>query len=126
MVGINSHSREGETRSDSRAFEALANPYRRQLLLALFDENPRHDDTLDPLDLLAERRATDERATIHLQLTHSHLPKLADMGFIEWNRESGELSKGPNWKEIAPLLRLMDEHRNELSDEWLTGLSSRR
>lgn len=112
------------TRPDSRAFDALANSYRRQLLLALFDENPQDDDDLDPLDLLVEGETADDLTATRIELTHMHLPKLADMGFIEWDRESGELSKGPNWKEIAPLLRLMHEHRDELPDEWLSGLSS--
>ena len=112
------------TRPDSQAFEALANSYRRQLLLALFDANPQDDDDFDPLDLLAEGETTDDLATTRLKLKHSHLPKLADMGFIEWDYELGELSKGPNWKEIAPLLRLMHEHRDVLPDEWLSGLSN--
>lgn len=115
MVGI---------RPDVRSFEALSNSYRRQLLLALFDANPQDDDDLDPLDLLAEGESTDDLAATRLELTHSQLPKLADMGFIEWDRELGELSKGPNWDEIAPHLRLMHEHRDELPAEWLSGLSS--
>lgn len=112
------------TRPDSRAFEALAHSYRRQLLLALFDANPQDDDDLDPLDLLAEGETTDDLAVTRLELTHLHLPKLVEIGFIEWDRELGELSKGPNWREIAPLLQLMYEHRDELPDEWLAGLSS--
>ena len=112
------------TRRDSRAFEALANAYRRQLLLALFEANPQDDDDLDPFDLLAEGETTDDLAATRLKLTHSHLPKLVDMGFIDWDREAGELSKGPNWNEIGPLLRLMYEHRDELPDGWLSGLST--
>lgn len=109
------------THPDSRAFEALANSYRRQLLLALFDANPQDDDAFDPLNFLAEEETTDDLAITRLELTHSHLPKLAEMGFIEWDRDLGELSKGPEWKEIAPLLRLIHEHRDELPDEWLSG-----
>lgn len=112
------------TLMDSQAFEALGNSYRRQLLLALFDANPQDDDDLDPLDLLADGEPTDDLAATRVELKHVHLPKLVDMGFIEWDRQSGELSKGPNWEEIAPLLRLVHEHRDELPDEWLSGLSS--
>jgi len=112
------------TRPDSRAFDALANSYRRQLLLALYDENPQDDDDLDPLDLLVEGETIEDLTATRIELTHTHLPKLADVGFIEWDRELGKLSKGPNWEEIAPLLRLMHEHRDELPDEWLSGLSS--
>lgn len=105
-------------------FEALANVYRRQLLLALFAANPQADDDLDPLDLLGETETTDDLAATRVKLKHIHLPKLADMGFIEWDRESGELSKGPDWNEIAPLLRLLSDNRDELPDEWLSDGSS--
>ena len=107
-----------------RVFEALANLYRRQLLLAMFEENPQDDDDLDPLNLLKPGVPTDDLDTTQLNLEHVHLPKLADMGYIEWDRESGELSKGPNWEEIAPLLQLMYDHGDELPDEWLSGPSS--
>jgi len=67
---------------------------------------------------------TDDLDATQVNLEHVHLPKLADMGFIEWDRESGDLSKGPNWDEIAPLLQLMYDHQDELPDEWLSGVSS--
>ncbi|GAA0530867.1 ArsR family transcriptional regulator [Halorubrum ejinorense] len=110
------------THPDSQAFTALANPYRRQLLFALYDANPQDDDYLDPLDLLVEGETTDDRAATRIELRHAHLPKLADMGFIEWERESGGLSKGPSWEEVVPLLQLIYEHRDELPDEWVSGL----
>lgn len=106
-------------RHDSRAFEALANRYRRQLLLALFEANPQDDGDLDPLDLLKQGETTADLDVTQVELHHAHLPKLADMGFIEWDRESGELSKGPNWNEIAPLLQLMQNHQDELPDGWV-------
>ena len=105
----------------NRVFEALADQYRRQLLLALYESNPQDDRDLDPLDLLEAGKTVDDLDVDRLRLRHVHLPKLADMGFIEWDQESGKLSKGPNWAEIAPLLRLMHDHRDELPDGWLSG-----
>lgn len=106
-------------RSDtSRVFEALAHPYRRQLLVALLEANPRADDDLDPMGLLAAGE-TDEPAVTEEGLIHLHLPKLVDMGFIEWDRDAGEISKGPDWETIAPVLQLMHDHREELPDDWL-------
>lgn len=110
-----------ETPSRSRVFDALAHPYRRQLLLALYEANPQQDDDLDPLNLLADSQTIDDLTVTQISLEHAHLPKLHDLGFVEWDRASGELSKGPNWHEIAPLLRLIDDHRDELPAEWFGG-----
>lgn len=60
-----------------------------------------------------------EEPDIKIELIHSHLPKLEEHEYITWDRESGEISKGPNWSEIAPLLHLLDEHADELPDGWL-------
>lgn len=95
---------------------ALSDPYRRQLLLALRDHNPQDDDDLDPLGLLDEGAEAD---VIEVELVHMHLPKLDEMGYITWNRDTGKISKGPRWDEIAPLLELLHNHRDELADGWL-------
>ena len=101
----------------SNVFEALSNPYRRQLLLSLRDHNPQDDRDRDPLNVVAEHEA--DETVLRTQLVHTHLPKLDDMGFIEWDREHNEIRKGPNWDEIAQILRLIADHRDELPDGWL-------
>lgn len=40
------------------------------------------------------------------------------MGLIEWDREAGQVRRGPDWKEIDPLLNLIQNHRDELTDNW--------
>lgn len=52
-------------------------------------------------------------------MNHVHLPKLADLGFIEWDSERHEVKKGPNFDEIRPLLELLDNHKDELPDAWV-------
>ncbi|MBV0923961.1 hypothetical protein KTS45_07065 [Halomicroarcula limicola] len=49
---------------------------------------------------------------------HVHLPKLADHGFIEWDRESDEIRRGPNFDRARPLLELLVAHEDELPAEW--------
>ena len=73
--------------------DALSNPYRRQLLVALLDHNPQDDSNRDPLDILSE---SDEADVLESELVHTHLPKLDDMGYISWDRDSNNISKGPN------------------------------
>ncbi|MCU4751846.1 ArsR family transcriptional regulator [Halobacteria archaeon AArc-curdl1] len=67
---------------------ALANPYRRELLVAMLEHNPQDDDNRDPLGLLDETEVPD---VLESELVHNHLPKLEEMGYITWNRETGEL-----------------------------------
>ncbi len=97
-------------------FEGLADPYRRQLLVALLDHNPQDDRDRDPLDIVADDI---EPETLEIELIHKHLPKLEEMGYIRWNKETNEISKGPDWDDVEPLLTLIYDHQDELPDEWL-------
>ncbi len=95
---------------------AIADLYRRQLLVALLDHNPQKDDDCDPLDLVSEG---DEPDVLETELIHNHLPRLDDMGYIMWDRTANEISKGSKWDEIEPLLTLIDNHQDELPVGWL-------
>lgn len=92
--------------------DALADVQRRRLLVALLQHNPQDDspaiieEDTDSLDALISMR-------------HVHLPKLQDYGFIDWNRETHEVTKGPNFDQIRPLLELLDNHGDELPPGWL-------
>jgi hypothetical protein len=106
---------EGERWDD--ILDALADPYRRQLLVAMVEKNPQQDDDVDPLNTVNHAEVDTE--ALRTKLVHQHLPKLDQLGFIEWDRETGDISKGPDWEEVAPLLRLIQEHRHDLPDGWL-------
>ena len=96
--------------------ESLADPYRRQLLVALLEHNPQADDEPDPLNVTT---AADEPAVLETELVHHHLPKLEQNGYIYWNREANEISRGPDWDDIGPILELLHRHRDELPEGWL-------
>ena len=98
------------------ALDALANPYRRQLLVALLEHNPQKDDDPDPLNIEA---AAGEPDVLETELVHNHLPRLEDKGYIEWDRDNHEISRGPNWAEIGPIIELLHRHRDELPGGWL-------
>ena len=94
--------------------DALADPYRRQLLLALIEHNPQDDDDSNPLNIHTEGEDTLSKLNIFM----GHLPKLDEMGIIEWKEENNEIVKGPDWAEFEPLLRLIAENKDELPEEW--------
>ena len=97
-------------------FEALANIYRRRLLVALLEHNPQRDNVDVPEDVHKGENALE---VLQIEFQHSHLPRLEEAGFIRWNRDTHEVVKGPRFDEIRPLLELMQNHADELPDDWL-------
>lgn len=97
------------------ALDALADVQRRKLLLSLLDHNPQDDAPVMMGGSESEIEALQSLTTMN----HVHLPKLVEYGFIEWDKEANEVSKGPNFVEIRPLLELLDDHAEELPEGWL-------
>jgi predicted transcriptional regulator len=93
--------------------DALADIQRRTLLISLLQHNPQDETPVVIADSDSERDAVERLVTMH----HVHLPKLADYGFIEWNEDTHEVMKGPNFDEIRPLLELLDTYEDELPDD---------
>jgi hypothetical protein len=80
------------------------------------EHNPRDEDEFVVDDITTDNEDLEPLTT---QLYHSHLPKLADAGYIEWNEDTQTIRQGPSFEEIAPLLRLMTDHQDELPADWL-------
>jgi len=91
----------------------LSEPHRRRILTRLHTHNPRDEDEFN-LETLAAGELED--ATI--DLIHNHLPRLADAGFVNWDRNQHVVTRGPRFHEIAPLIDLMLAHRDELPADW--------
>jgi hypothetical protein len=89
----------------------LSHPHRRRVLTLISRRNPR-----DEAEFAPDAPAGDVGA---ISLQHNHLPKLADAGFIDWDRERQRVMRGPRFDEIAPLLDLLHAHRDELPADWL-------
>lgn len=96
----------GETLFD-RTADALAHPYRRQLLVALTQHNPQVvEEGLDEKHALESLQGDEiggEDAEI--ELTHHHLLTLEDYGYIRRDEITGTISTGQNWGELEPFLR---------------------
>ncbi|MHB9287411.1 hypothetical protein ACKVMT_10290 [Halobacteriales archaeon Cl-PHB] len=101
---------EGPVAFDTIA-EALGHQTRRQVLAELLEHNP-----LAIQDVVA-RNVGPDRDDARLQMVHLHLPKLDDMGYVSWDRDSETIVKGPNWDEIEPVLRLFDENGEQLQSD---------
>lgn len=111
---------EGEADSSlSELFEILSHEYRRRVLMAVAQKNPQDEDDITSESVADEHEPDgDVLEHVRLQLRHSHLPKLAEAGFVDWDADSGIVTRGPRFEEIRPLLRLMHDHRDELPEDW--------
>lgn len=88
-------------------FDALANEHRRRLLVALLDDAPRSAGRREAETV--ETGALKHETQVRTAMYHNHLPKLADYGYIEWNADSREIDKGPEFGEIRSLLECIRE-----------------
>jgi len=104
-----------ESGSLDRMFAVLSHPYRRRILLLVSEHNPRAEDEFAVDDLSTE---DDDIELLTTELYHVHLPRLAEAGYIDWDREAATIRRGPKFDEIAPLLRLMYTHQDELPQGW--------
>lgn len=92
--------------------DAIADEERRQILLALHLRDPDIDLPIDLREFVSEHRLD------LVKIFHSSLPKLSKYGLIEWDEWDGEISKGPDFERIVPLLTLLYEHQDDLSADW--------
>ena len=106
------------TPPDLGIYEALVHPYRRRLLLAMLKADDHGVAYPNPLEFAPVIQGDPGRSR-RIAMAHNHLPKLAEMGIVRWDQDAEELSKGPEWDGIEPLLRWMAENRDELPEGWL-------
>ncbi|WP_433634310.1 ArsR family transcriptional regulator [Halomicrococcus sp. NG-SE-24] len=95
----------------------VANTYRRRLLVGLLEHNSLN---VENPQVLADVQSEDEDLkSLKIQMTHTHLPKLEAAEFIVWNREDNAVQRGPRFGEIRSLLETLQNHADELPDNWL-------
>ncbi|ELY75168.1 hypothetical protein C487_13492 [Natrinema pallidum DSM 3751] len=82
----------------------------------MLSHNPEDESKLYTGDI----ETTDmEEARLLTEMKHTHLPLLEDYGFIDWDRDTHEVTKGPNFDDIRPFLEMIVAHQDELPDDWL-------
>lgn len=101
------------TGSLDEMLDALAHVQRRKLLTSLLEHNPQDDTPADVGDWSDVTTAERE-----IEMAHHHLPKLEEQGYVEWDRRTHDVVKGPDFEEIRPLLELLVDHEDELPDDW--------
>ena len=84
-----------------RLFDALADRQRRRLLAAFLEHAPEEGESV-----VLDVDTIEAHGLSRVELYHVHLPKLADAGVVEWNRETDEIAAGPRFDQAHQLLGL--------------------
>lgn len=89
--------------------DALRHPKRRRLLFRLLEET--EDSGIDARFPIAS--VFDEYdGNVRIELAHSHLPKLDQYGFIDWEADDQTVEPGPRWEDIEPTISVLYSHLN--------------
>lgn len=114
---MSDHYRNESIEDVSTAFDLLRDARRRGVLYTLrrngrtsVEELSRRIAAWEPND---GRTATDPE-TVETSLVHAHLPKLADAGVVEFDRERGAVELADSADELDPLLRSTRERERDL------------
>lgn len=86
-----------------KQLSAVSNQYRRTVLIQV-----KRGDIEYVADLLSHERGHFKRT--EQQLFHTHLPKLAQAGYIEWDQKTGRIDRGEKFHEIIPVLEMLETH----------------
>lgn len=109
-----------------KVFDALADEYRRQLLVGLLEDSryhvPKltggskeiveaHDSLLlEHLHNSRDIAGVDERL---LYIHYIHLPKLEEYGFIDWQRNTQTVTPGHRFDQLRPYLEVLDDTQSD-------------
>ncbi|WP_336036514.1 DUF7344 domain-containing protein [Halobacterium yunchengense] len=85
-------------------FKAVSNVQRRKLLDSLISDSP-PDEGVGPGIVV----------DVDAAMYHRHLPKLADCGLINWDRDENRVTRGPNFEAAAELLDFVANESDALS-----------
>lgn len=99
---------------NNELFDALANEHRRRILFDLVDES-RHGEL--PVAVDASPETSDGRAAAGIELSHVHLPKLDDYGFVDWNPGTDTVKTGPRFSDVRPILEQLCDHQTVVTFE---------
>jgi hypothetical protein len=97
-----------------RTLSILSHRHRRQILFQMHEHGPANGDAFTIADL---RTKDVDETQWAVELSHVHLPKLAETGYIEWDRETHTVRRGSEFDEVAPIIAILREHWATHADE---------
>ncbi|APX97921.1 hypothetical protein [Natronorubrum daqingense] len=89
-----------------RIFRAVSENPRREIIESLLEAPA---DASVPLPA-AVSDASDDDGALSSELVHRHLPVLAEHGFVTWEREPFQVSRGPSFEDATVVIEAIHSH----------------
>lgn len=123
--------RRGTDRTSNPVFKALADSSRREILRLLVRDAPVTERELGAhlaavIRHSTRRGAAAERDTARIDLVHTHLPRLADVSLITWDRDEAIVDTAPHLAFDDPRFRLLLDAEVDCMDDALSNLAVER
>jgi hypothetical protein len=118
---MDSHRENGELISENwnAVFESLSAEPRRQLIVSLMDAPP--DQSVPLPESAMMPNVPQDPEVLRTELYHNHLPILADMGFVTWEKDPLVASRGSRFHEVAVVFAALHSAALNLSDSLVFG-----
>lgn len=100
-------------------FKSLLAEPRRQLIVSLLDAEP--DKSVPLPESAIMPNVPPDPEVLRQDLSHVHLPMLADMGFITWEKEPFVASRGPRFEEVAIVFEALHAEESRIPDSLVIG-----
>ncbi|QCJ46816.1 hypothetical protein [Haloprofundus sp. MHR1] len=100
-------------------FDAISAEPRREIIKSLLDV-PQERRLRLPEAAESPNQSIDSE-TFVIELRHHHLPKLAEGGYVRWERETFCVQRGPNFAEPAFIIENVLESTDEIPESLVTN-----
>lgn len=102
-----------------RVFEALSSAPRRQIIYSLLDASP--GATVSLPESASNPNVAVDPESLRTQLRHCHLPKLAEMNFVDWETGPWVASRGSNFDDVAVVIHALQSNAVQIPDHLAVG-----
>ena len=102
-----------------RVFDGTSAEPRRQLIVALMDNPPNKSVALP--ESAINPNVSQDMERLRTQLIHSHLPKLEQLGYIEWDTAPFAATRGQRFDEIAVIFEALHSFAADIPDPLVVG-----
>jgi len=102
-----------------RVFDALSAEPRRQIVVSLLDSQSGRSIPLP--ESASNPNVPIDPNELRNELHHNHLPKLSEMGFVEWETDPLTASRGPKFDQAAVVFEALQTSSDQIPDALVHG-----